>query len=336
MSTISKNFISIIIPVYNTAKYLERCLDSVCSQTLANLEIICVDDASLDNSLEILDNYAAHDTRIQVIHFNANQGVSVARNTGLELAQGEYVGFVDSDDMVSPDFYEHLYKSAKETQADIVKGRMEITDFDGKTSPSALNDFIRKCKAHFTAQFSTAIYKSTFLRRFHINFPVGLIRGQDRAFLFKAVAACESLTINDRAVCQYIRRENSSDSLILPLKKIEANLCCWDDVLAFSKTVHGLDPELHAMQCYDYILNFSREALRSLPSDKEKAKRICAQKIFDIYKESLSQALLDKLLQKNFFLYQIIRNKDIDGLMEWASLSPIQRMRLNVKRTQKS
>ena len=336
MPDISNVFLSVIIPVYNTAKYLDKCLDSVCSQTLTNLEIICVDDASSDNSLKILSNYADRDTRIRVIHFNANRGVSVARNTGLELARGEYVGFVDSDDTVASDFYEHLYKSAKETQADIVKGRVNITDFDGKTSFSQLNDSIRKHKAHFAAQFWSAIYNISFLGQFHINFPVGLIRGQDRAFLFKAVAASGSLTINDKAVYQYRRREGSSDSPILTLEKIDANLRCWDDILTFSKTLQNLDPKLHALQCYDYLLSFSKEGAKALPGDQEEAKKICAQKMLEVYKESLAQAQLDKLLQKNFFLYQSIRDGDVDALMEWASLSPIQRMRMYVHNKLKS
>lgn len=110
--------VSVIIPVYNTEKYLRKCLDSVCNQTLSDIEIICVNDCSPDNSLEILNEYAQKDNRIKVINFEENKGVSIARNTGIDSATGEFIGFVDADDFVDLDFYEKLYNKATETGAD--------------------------------------------------------------------------------------------------------------------------------------------------------------------------------------------------------------------------
>ena len=101
--------ISVIIPVYNTEKYLRRCLDSVCNQTLSDIEIICINDCSTDNSLEILREYSAKDERVKVIDFKKNKGAAVARNIGIDEAQGECLGFVDSDDFVDLDFSEKLY-----------------------------------------------------------------------------------------------------------------------------------------------------------------------------------------------------------------------------------
>ena len=95
-------FFSIIIPVYNVAPYLRECLDSVLSQTFTDWEAICVDDGSTDGSGAVLDEYASRDSRIKVAH-KANEGVSVARNKGIELCSGEYFMFVDSDDSISPD-----------------------------------------------------------------------------------------------------------------------------------------------------------------------------------------------------------------------------------------
>lgn len=99
--------VSIIIPIYNTAKYLPRCLDSVISQTYKNLEVILVDDGSNDKSGQIADDYAKKDKRIKVIH-QQNQGQSAARNTGLQAATGEYISFIDSDDEVAPTFIAQL------------------------------------------------------------------------------------------------------------------------------------------------------------------------------------------------------------------------------------
>lgn len=111
--------VSVIIPVYNTAKYLPRCLDSILNNTYKNLEIICVNDGSTDESADILERYAAEDTRIVVVN-QANAGVSAARNTGLDRAAGEFVSFVDSDDWVHPQYFEALLFAQKVTNADIV------------------------------------------------------------------------------------------------------------------------------------------------------------------------------------------------------------------------
>ena len=110
--------VSVIVPVYNVEKYLERCLDALVNQTLTDIEIICVNDGSTDNSLEILDRYSKKDERIFVLN-QENKGVSIARNEALKLAKGEFIGFVDSDDWVDIDYYEKLYNAAKNNDCDI-------------------------------------------------------------------------------------------------------------------------------------------------------------------------------------------------------------------------
>ena len=96
--------ISVIVPIYNTEKYLAKCLDSLINQTFQSLEIILIDDGSIDNSGKICDEYALNDDRIKVIH-KENGGVSSARNAGLDLATGSYIAFVDPDDYIDPDMY---------------------------------------------------------------------------------------------------------------------------------------------------------------------------------------------------------------------------------------
>lgn len=110
--------VSIIIPVYNSAMYLKQCLNSLINQTLTDLEIICINDGSTDNSAEILNEYAQKDSRIIVIT-QENSGLGATRNNGLEQAKGEYIGFVDSDDWIDENYYEKLYNAAKENSADI-------------------------------------------------------------------------------------------------------------------------------------------------------------------------------------------------------------------------
>lgn len=114
--------ISVIIPVYKAESYLPTCLDSVLGQTYRNLEIILVDDGSPDRSGAICNEYAAKDSRIRVIH-QENEGLSAARNAGLGLAKGDYIGFVDSDDYIDPGMYKALYDCMQVTCADIVQCR---------------------------------------------------------------------------------------------------------------------------------------------------------------------------------------------------------------------
>lgn len=115
--------ITIIVPIYKVEKYLEKCIDSILNQSYKNLEIILVDDGSPDNCPQICDEYAKKDDRIIVIH-QKNGGLSNARNSALDIAKGEYIGFVDSDDYIAKDMYETLYKAIKDNNA-----QMSICDF---------------------------------------------------------------------------------------------------------------------------------------------------------------------------------------------------------------
>lgn len=111
--------ISVIVPVYNCAPYVERCIRSIMSQTYTDLEIICIDDGSTDGSGAILDRLACEDARIQVFHQD-NAGVSAARNVGIDAASGEFITFVDSDDAIEPDMYEVLLSLCSDAAVDIV------------------------------------------------------------------------------------------------------------------------------------------------------------------------------------------------------------------------
>lgn len=110
--------ISIIVPVYKVEKYIHKCIESILNQTYDKLEIILIDDGSPDSCPKICDDYALRDNRIKVIH-QKNQGLSSARNKGIELAKGEYIGFVDSDDYIEPSMFQDLYNTIVENNADI-------------------------------------------------------------------------------------------------------------------------------------------------------------------------------------------------------------------------
>ncbi|MGM9597611.1 MAG: glycosyltransferase family 2 protein [Eubacteriales bacterium] len=123
--------ISVIVPVYNVERYLRQCIDSILAQTFRDFELILVDDGSIDQSGKICDEYAQKDNRVIVIH-KKNGGLSDARNAGLDIAIGEYIGFVDSDDYIDTRMYEKMYREIKNTSADIVCCAMDYF-YDGNS-----------------------------------------------------------------------------------------------------------------------------------------------------------------------------------------------------------
>ena len=127
---IQEPIISVIVPVYNSSLYLRKCLDSLLSQTFKEIEIIAVDDGSTDGASLILDEYAEIFPDLIVIH-QSNQGQGAARNTGVSVARGQYIGFVDSDDYVDGNMYKHLYSLISETSADVAVCRATSVDMAG-------------------------------------------------------------------------------------------------------------------------------------------------------------------------------------------------------------
>ncbi|MDU6472960.1 glycosyltransferase family 2 protein [Intestinibacter bartlettii] len=123
--------VSIVVPIYNVEKYLEQCLDSIINQTLKDIEIILVDDGSPDNCPQMCDDYAKKDSRIKVVH-KKNGGLSSARNAGIEVAIGDYIGFIDSDDYIELDMYEKMYNIARESNVDFVMSDYYRVSDEGK------------------------------------------------------------------------------------------------------------------------------------------------------------------------------------------------------------
>ena len=183
--------LSIIVPVYNTSKYLPRCLDSLINQTYKNIEIIVINDGSTDNSLEILESYASKDKRIKLIN-SENKGVSNARNLGLEKAKGELIGFVDSDDKIELDMYEMLISN-------MIKYNTAISACDiykVKNSVKARNDD-RKVKLYSKNESLLDFLTTNSLLRITVNkiykrellsdirFNTNLANSEDRLFLYE-------------------------------------------------------------------------------------------------------------------------------------------------------
>lgn len=174
--------ISVIIPVYNAENYLRKCLQSVCEQSLKDLEIICINDGSTDNSQEILERFAADDSRIRIIK-QSNAGLSATRNKGILLAKGEYLGFVDADDWINPDFYNTLYTAADNKNADVALGGIICVKDDSrkpliwhKKSQSAVKsaEKFKLCKLPAYNYVVNKIYRRDFILRNKFLFTEGV------------------------------------------------------------------------------------------------------------------------------------------------------------------
>lgn len=150
--------VSVVVPVYNVEKYLERCVDSLLRQTYQNLEIILVDDGSTDGSLKIMEKYAKEDDRIHLVQHEKNRGLFQARITGSEAAHGKYIAFVDSDDYVSLDYYRLLVRQAQNTGADIVIGQ---TVFEKADHSKIIKNLHNAC-FNFNTLNGTAVKKAFF------------------------------------------------------------------------------------------------------------------------------------------------------------------------------
>lgn len=202
--------VSVIVPVYNVEKYLKRCLDSLINQTLSDIDIICINDGSKDSSLQILDQYAQKDSRI-VIYNQENSGLSVARNTGLEHASGEYIGFVDSDDWVDLDFYEKLYNSAKNNNADIAVAdfirehpnkkpkRLKLKEEKIYTTPE---DKFMICKVHREGCVWNKIYRTEFIKSINLKF-VPKMYYEDRDFTIRSLYFSKKLVTTPNTYYRY-------------------------------------------------------------------------------------------------------------------------------------
>lgn len=241
--------VSVIVPCYNVEKYVARCLDSLISQTLHDIEIICIDDKSTDGTLDIIKQYVARDKRVRLIANSVNTGVAVARNNGINIATGEYIAFVDPDDYVDLNFYERLYHTAKKAKADIAHGVLAVIEYNG-----VINRYERPntTKFDFDRAFTTAIYARALVFNHTIRFPDGVLLGEDLFFLSQAVFFANTVVCDNSVAYWYCIRTDSADSSYLSDKKCDSGCQCSKKLLDWVNSIKQVDEF-----SYFYILRVS-------------------------------------------------------------------------------
>ena len=255
--------VSVIIPVYNVEKYLHQCLDSVVNQTLREIEIICVDDGSTDNSMEILKEYAKRDNRITVLS-QKNLHAGVARNAGLTVARGEYLSFLDSDDFFESNMLEKLYKKAVKGKSDIIvfnynlyddkekryKEHEEYNDKYIKTSPFSPEQYADELFFIAPPNPWTKLFKHELIAKNNIKFE-NCISCNDITFVDTALSCSNKIIVTNDIFAHYRINSNTQIS-----KNRELHATCI--LYAFEK----LRNNLTKLKLYDKYKNvYARQAL---------------------------------------------------------------------------
>ena len=217
--------ISVIVPVYNTGRFLNRCVDSILNQSFSDFELFLVDDGSTDNSGAICDAYAARDSRVRVIH-QKNQGQSVARNNAIAQMQGSWVHFVDSDDWIHPQMLERLYSAARENNVDIsICGYAETTGEDPAVTEESLKVSLWTPKDFYMQRFINAtIPVAKLIRRECLGdnrFPVGKYI-DDEYIMYRVLFAREKLAYFEAPLYAYFTNVESLTKRAWNPKRLDA------------------------------------------------------------------------------------------------------------------
>lgn len=262
------SLLSIIIPVYQAKKNIKKCIDSIRKQSFSDFELILVDDGSSDGSEKICDEYAQKDTRIKIIH-QKNQGVSSARNTGLEYATGTYIAFVDADDWVEPDLFQECMMALKKNRTDILyhgfikdiwkdhkvtsipKGLPEYT---GNISKEMMKKYIVKREGDINLNVFSYIFTRELIKtlRFDINMPYA----EDAVFVMQALSKSQSYYFFQNCGYHYNARLGSAAYKWQP-KLMECYQKSFHEIVSFYKTLDLSKQDIHCFMAIKAINGYA-------------------------------------------------------------------------------
>lgn len=247
--------ISIIVPIYNTEKYLNECVDSIINQTYKNIEIILVNDGSTDNCLKICDEYAQKDKRVKVIH-KENGGLSSARNSGLDILTGKYVCFIDSDDYVATTFVYDMFNLITKYNADIVQCKYTNQSFVKLNNEEILDSeqailCLNNIDTHRT--FVIACNKMYDVKLFdNVRFPIGKI-SEDAYTTYILFDKLEKMVVSESALYYYRTTPNSITNRKFSTKRYDAILAYEKEIEYFKNINKNLQYE-SALSLYQHML----------------------------------------------------------------------------------
>lgn len=280
---------SVIIPIYNQEKYLEKALLSCKNQTLSDVEIICINDGSTDNSLKILTDCAKKDKRIKIID-QQNQGTGCARNNGLKIAKGEYITFLDPDDYIETNAFEELYERAKSQNLDMLVFNFKKLNEQGDvvTNYNLGDKFFNTHGVNngkpfnwqdiksdvFTATYPAAwnkIYKNDFVRNSKLHF-LNSTLGEDNVFVYGAILNAKRMGYCDKYYYNYVMHKNSAINT-----RSDKNFCIFRAIDSVKKMVQNLGLTNELKDEFDkYVfkmLFYMKRRIKSIPRYMSACKR---------------------------------------------------------------
>lgn len=303
--------ISIVIPVYNVEKYISDCLESVLKQTFGDFEVIAVDDGSTDVSGRILDEFAAKDSRVVPVH-KPNAGVAAARNTGIEKARGEWIYFIDSDDMISEDYLEGLYHTAVASGCDVAAGRKTLY-YWGENDK---RNYEVVCKQTGTAEITAAavakritqvvvwnkIFRRDFIEKHHIRFPEG-VWYEDNYFYYVAMANINRLPLSDAGGYFYRQREGSIMYCTRREMKNDNHVDVFLKILDYYKQNNLLNKAYLPVSMLKSQLDFSFDKKAKF----KEIRRVIAEHGLDKLNLSRRDARFVRIVTKHSFVFYMLR-----------------------------
>lgn len=294
--------ISIIVPIYKVERYLERCIESIVKQTYHNLEIILVDDGSPDSCPSICDIWKGRDKRIKVIH-KVNGGLSEARNVGIEVATGEWIAFIDSDDYIEATYIEDMYDAGIRTNVDIIECGVLFVNEEGKilrdrsiktevtlSKIEALKQLIIEKGVYQTVW--NKLYKSRIIK--NIKFEVGR-QHEDDFWTYQIIDQVDRITILPKNLYYYLQREKSIMGNGYTLKRLDG-LEARNDRMKFLKKYSELDILLQQKMILDCMWHYQC-VCRTLKGDEYKK---AVSVIYDIIKNIPVKILIKFDLTKRY------------------------------------
>lgn len=281
--------ISIIIPVYKVEKYINKCIESVLCQTYQNIEIILVDDGSPDQCPKICDEYAKRDSRIRVIH-QKNMGLSAARNSGIDIAKGKYVGFVDSDDYIEPDMYEKLYRAISLANAELAicnyhsveedgreKERKSLTMKDEVLSAYEALEKLQGSEWWFYVTAWNKLYKKELFDK--IRFPVGKVN-EDQFIVHELFYECNVIATISNVLYHYVQRKGSIMNSNVSVKRLDDIEAIYGRYIFYKK--NHLDTLLPGLSA---VIKNQYEMIRWSVSRNSNAEKKCVIRADKMFRE---------------------------------------------------
>lgn len=278
-SKISMPLISIIVPVYNVEEYLADCMESVLKQSYTNLQVILVDDGSTDRSGLVCDRYAERDSRIQVIH-KRNGGLSDARNAGLDIAEGDYIVFTDSDDFLHRDYLKVQYENLVQADADMAVCDYHMYD----TGQSVCNGLSNRISVVEEKDITAQLYENPGMlivawnklyKRFlwdGIRYPVGRLH-EDEAVIHEILVRCKRIVLTDAKLYYYRQRENSIMGQVSD-KSIQDAVYAYQRRISFFAEHNMPVDEAQAQRNLLLYLREQYDAAREKKDNKERLKLV--------------------------------------------------------------